>query len=380
MNEFHTRCEINEAGIPSPLGLVACKKHALCAENMGAVVLHKTKQTTKRLRIGFVPLSDCAPILVAKELNFFAKYGLAVELSREIGWASLRDKLCYGQLEAAHGLAPLVLALTLGLGVPATDCLTALVLSLEGNGITLAKHLWPGEGMEPTALRERLEARPVPLLLGVPFLYSAHHYLLREWLRGLGLIPERVAQFVVVPPPQMPSHLRAGNLDGYCVGEPWNSLAAQTRAGWLAATSAALHPGHPEKVLLVRREFAEGRASEHIALVAALLDACEFCQAPENTAVIAEILGRPKYVQTSSAARGSANGPVFFGAAVNEPSAEKADWVAETFGGTGLSGPLLDSLAQTGRRTFRADIFHQALGQRYHQENDLQHHANTVLE
>jgi two-component system, oxyanion-binding sensor len=349
-------------------------------KGMGATVLHKTKQTCQPLRVGFVPLSDCAPIVMAQELNLFAKYGLKVQLSREIGWASLRDKICYGQLDAAHALAPMAVALTLGLGVPATPSLTGLVLNLEGNGITLAKRFWPGDAPDEAALGQRIQDSPAPLLFGIPFLFSAHHFLLRRWLHGLGLVPDRVARFVVVPPPQMPSHLRAGNLDGYCVGEPWNRLATLSNIGWLAATSAQLDPGHPEKVLLLRRDFAEGRSEEHVALIAALLDACSFCQAPENALEIAQVLARPNYVNTSVVSLQDALGPIFHGPAVNDPSAAKAAWVVDNFRKSGLNLEQSVALASAGPATFRTDIFQQGL-RRQHSQNETQsnHHPIAAL-
>src|SRR5262249_26411819 len=137
---------------------------------------------------------------------------------------------------------------------------------------------------------------------GVVSLLSSHHYLLRNWLAQAGINPERDVRIVVVPPSQMVVNLAAGHLDGFCVGEPWNSVAVQQDIGWCAATSAELQPCHPEKVLMVRREFAEKRGAEHLALIAALLEACEFCDVPENQDQIAATLSRPEYVNAPAAA------------------------------------------------------------------------------
>src|SRR5260221_224956 len=112
---------------------------------------------------------------------------------------------------------------------------------------------------------------------GVVFPSSSHNFILRGWLAGSGINPDRDVRIVVVPPPQMVANLKAGHLDGFCVGEPWNSVAVQARAGWCAAASAELAPGHPEKVLMTRRDFAEKHAEEHAALLASLLESCEFC-------------------------------------------------------------------------------------------------------
>jgi ABC-type nitrate/sulfonate/bicarbonate transport system substrate-binding protein len=114
------------------------------------------------------------------------------------------------------------------------------------------------------------------------FPFSSHNFLLRAWLLAAGIHPDRDVRIVIVPPPQMAANLMAGHLDGFCVGEPWNSVALEARVGRVVATSAELAPGHPEKVLMVRREFAEQRSEEHLALVAALLMRGAFCDAPEN--------------------------------------------------------------------------------------------------
>jgi ABC-type nitrate/sulfonate/bicarbonate transport system substrate-binding protein len=181
----------------------------------------------------------------------------------------------------------------------------------------------------------------------------------------------------MVPPPQMVPNLNAGHLDGFCVGEPWNSVAVQARAGWCAAASAELAPGHPEKVLMVRRDFAENRAGEHVALLAALLEACAFCDASENHDLLIATLAKPEYVGAPESAlrrgisgefdfgnstiRSVANFAVFHRDAANEPSQRKAAWVLQQMRKV-IPGP--DSAAcdtALGRRIFREDIFEQAL-------------------
>src|SRR5690242_13655754 len=147
----------------------------------------ETKPARARpVRLGFVPLCDCAPLVMAQTLGLFDKHGLPVQLSRQIGWATLRDKLCCGELDAVHALAPTALAVSLGLGAPPTDVVSGLVLNLHGNAITLSQRLWPG-ARDAQALRTTLRHRPNPMVLGIPFLYSAHHFLVRAWLKSLGL-------------------------------------------------------------------------------------------------------------------------------------------------------------------------------------------------
>src|SRR2546430_787894 len=178
-----------------------------------------TKEKMKELTVGFVPLCDSAPLIIASEFGFFERHGLRIRLSREVGWASLRDKLLYGGLEAAHALAPMVFAATAGLGSPAIPCLTGLVINLHGDAITLSSSLLRNENWQ-----DDLADSQQPLVIGIPFPYSAHYFISRAWLRGLKPYLERNTQFVVVPPPQMAENLRAGHLHGYCAGEPWNSM------------------------------------------------------------------------------------------------------------------------------------------------------------
>src|SRR5438552_12946031 len=220
----------------------------------------------RALQVGFVPLTDCAPLVMASERGLFRKYGLRVALSRELGWATIRDKVIHGELDAAHALAAMPVAATLGLGSIRCDCLTALVLNLHGNAITLSEELWRRGVRDGATLRAQILATrgANTLTFGIVYPFSSHHYLLRRWLESFGIRPNRDVRIVVVPPPQMVTNLKAGHLDGFCVGEPWNSVAVQSRAGWCIATSAELEPGHPEKVLMVRNDFAEKCAHEHL--------------------------------------------------------------------------------------------------------------------
>ncbi|SPE50270.1 Nitrate ABC transporter, ATP-binding protein NtrC [Verrucomicrobia bacterium] len=331
------------------------------------------------IRIGFVPLCDCAPVVMAHELGLFAAQGLRVELSREVGWATIRDKIALCELEAAHAPAAMVLGISLGIGSFKVPCATGLVLNLNGNGVTLSNRLWAEGVRDGATLREfvRSKRKDSALTFGVAFSCSSHNFLLQTWLRGAGLDPAKDVNIVVVPPPQMAANLKAGNLDGYCVGEPWNSLAVIQRAGWVVALSTDIAPRHPEKVLLVRAEFAESRAGEHERLVAALLGACHFCQLAENRERVVETLAGSNYLGTNrEAIRSSFSGhfrfrkdrvetapdlQLFAGPGVNEPGMDKAVWARQSLSETGL----LPQSAQLDRQKlasmFRADIYHAAI-------------------
>jgi len=338
-----------------------------------------TRPATVKLRVGYVPLTDCAPIVMAQELGLYKKYGLNVVLSQELGWASVRDKIIHGELDAAHALAAMPLAASLGLNSVPCECVTALVLNLNGNAITLSNDLWNRGVRDGKTLRaEILRSRSQKMLtFGVVFPFSSHRHLIRRWFSRHGIDPDRDVRIVVVPPPQMVTNLRAGHLDGFCVGEPWNSVAVQSRAGWIAATSSELDPSHPEKILMVRGDFASRRHAEHVALVAALHEACEFCDLSENHAHIASVLAQRQFLGVPEPAlRQGIDGEIDFGHGLvrtvrdfcifhrdgaNEPSGDKAAWTLEVLRASGLCKDASAINFSFAKKVFRPDIFEQAL-------------------
>ncbi|HEX2861100.1 MAG TPA: CmpA/NrtA family ABC transporter substrate-binding protein [Lacunisphaera sp.] len=250
------------------------------------------------LRLGFLALTDAAPLIAAKELGWFAHHGLKVELCREVGWATIRDKVVYGELDAAHAPAPMLWSTQLGLGCGPADVCTGFVFNLHGNAITLSSRLWAAGVRDDATLREEALRRrgENKLTFGIVFPHSMHHVMLRQWLRRARLDPEQDVRIAVVPPAQMFRNLTAGTLDGYCAGEPWNTLAVQQGGGWCPAWSSVLAPGHVEKVLLVRHAFAERHRAEHLRLIAALTQAAAWCDAPGNRPPLAQILSAPAYL------------------------------------------------------------------------------------
>ena len=339
----------------------------------------RTPTRNRALRVGYVPLCDCAPLVMAQELGLYAKRGLRVELSREVGWATIRDKIIYGELEAAQAVPGMIFAASAGVGSVYADCLTGLVLNLHGNAITLSEQLWH-EGVrdgrtfaEHVRRRGNIGRRSV---LGVVSPYSSHNFLLREWLIRYGLDPTRDVELVVVPPPQVYFNFQSGYLDGYCAGEPWNALSILARVGWVVATSADLSPLHPEKVLMVRSDFAEARGEEHRELIAALIEACAYCDAPENRERIMETLAEPQWLGTPiQALRMSMAGTFDFGhdrvqkmsdfnifhrGKANVPTPERAGWVLGQMEAHGLL-PDLSTEERTGMASrFRLDLYQAA--------------------
>ena len=332
----------------------------------------------KTLQVGFVPLIDAAPLIVAAELGLFKKHGLRVQLSREIGWATIRDKIIFGHLDAAHALAALPFVATLGQGCVACDCLTGLVLNRNGNAVTLSNQLRDLGVRDAASLRRVIELRRPDrrFTFGVVFSSSSHHHLLRLWLESGRVHPDADVNIVVVPAPSMFDNLRNGHLDGYCVGEPWNSLAARKGIGWSVATSLQLAPGHPEKVLMARRQFAEEHPEEYLRLIAAIYEGCVWCDQQENRETLARMLARRGYVNVPyeylrECLAGPANDDsgseepahplhVFHRNEVNVPTPIKGAWVMNHLLRLGQPRPSTMSPALIAK-VFRQDLFHAAV-------------------
>jgi two-component system, oxyanion-binding sensor len=320
------------------------------------------------LQIGFVPDGDCAPVVVAQESGLFAKYELSVELQRETRWATLRDKIIYGELDAAHAPASLPFITNLGLESDQCACVAGMVLSLQGNAVTVSRALWNDGVRDAATLRDQVYRHwgRRTYSFGVEFPNAPSYFLLRQWLLSGGIVPQREVRIVVVPPAQMFPTLKLGYIDGYCAGEPWNSLAAEAQVGVSVATSEDLAPMHPDKVLMVRHDFAVNRADEHERLIAALLEACAFCDQPANHALVGEMLAQPRYVNAPAGClRMDATGtsPVFHRESANDPTNAKALWlVNRLYELMELSILKFPSLNRTPvvKNIFRRDIFERA--------------------
>jgi two-component system, oxyanion-binding sensor len=333
------------------------------------------------LRVGFIPSSDCAPIVMAQESGLFEKYELRVELQREHRWAKIRDQIVYQELDAAQAPATLPFITNLEIDSDECACITGLILSLQGNAITISQELWDEGVRDGASLRDLVYRKwgRRTYTFAVEFPHSPPYFVLRQWLKFGGVLPHTEVRIVVIPPGQMFPTLKLGYIDGYCVGEPWTSLAVEARIGVCVATSAALAPFHPEKVLMVRRDFAETRADEHERLIAALIEACAFCDQRDNYPVLGDLLAQPKYVNApvECLKRALAGPPIgevakkfypggsniFYRHRANAPTNSKATWLVnrlyELMEQSVLKVPL------TGRtpvlkNIFRQDIFDRA--------------------
>ena len=275
---------------------------------------HRSDRGEGALRIGFMPLVDCAPLVVARDLGFAHDEGLELELVREVSWANIRDRILLGHFDAAHMLAPMPIAARLGLGHVRVPIIAPFVLNQGGNSIALTEAFfaeggdWGAFG-DPVAsgrtlarllATRRAAGAEQPTFASVhPF--SCHHYQLRHWMAAAGVDPDRDLRLTVVPPPHMVAAMSAGDVDGVCVGAPWTSRAVDAGVGRLIMPTAALWPSAPEKVLGVREDFAERRGEELAALLRALDRAAAWAEAPENRLRLAELLARDEIVGVPAA-------------------------------------------------------------------------------
>ncbi|KTT68770.1 CmpA/NrtA family ABC transporter substrate-binding protein [Sphingomonas sanguinis] len=262
----------------------------------------------ERFRIGFLPLVDAALPILAHELGFAETEGVVIELVRDVTWAAVRDRLLYGHTDAAHLVAPLAIATALGRDRPAVPMAVPFVLGLNGNAITVSTAL--GEALaldetlgDPVAIGESLRrvagerrAAGRRLRFGVVHRHSSHNYMLRYWLAGVGIRPDSDIEIVVTSPPFAADALAAGEVDGICVGEPWNSIAVDRGVGRIALATAQIWRRGVEKVLAMRADRAEERRDGVLRLIRALHTAAAHFIDPKTVEQSAAILSRARYL------------------------------------------------------------------------------------
>jgi two-component system, oxyanion-binding sensor len=266
---------------------------------------------TGSLRIGFIPLVDAAALIVAVDKGFAAAEGLDITLVREVSWSNVRDKLNIGLFDAAHLLAPVAIASSLGLGHVKVPIVASFNLGLNGNAITVSPALHAalmreidGDPFDPMvtalALARVVAARrkrgAEPLTFGMTFPFSTHNYQLRFWMAAGGVDPDEDVHMVVLPPPYMVDSLASGQVDAFCVGAPWNSVAVDLGVGHILHFVSDILVRAAEKVLAVRQNWSEKNPDIVAALVRAASRAAEFIEQPENRAEAARILAQPERI------------------------------------------------------------------------------------
>ena len=315
----------------------------LRAKKTEAIARHGLEKVN--LEIGFVPLTACAPLAVAKEKGFFTKYGLdEVTLVRETNWRGIVDGIKGGYVDAAQMPSGMPLWLTLGGHQEQTiPVVSALTMTRNGNAITLDKRFYEQGVRGLTDFKQfLLQTRERKHTMGVVHPSSMHNLILRYWLAAGGIDPDIDVNLQTIPPAQMVVDLQHGSIDGFCVGEPWNYRAAAEDVGFTVATDLEVWNGHPGKVLGVREDWANAYPNTHIALVKALLEACHYCADEQNAPEIEQILSQREYVSTTadyihlgdpSKVICDLNSPMreyahhlFFGSGVNRPSRTEHLW------------------------------------------------------
>lgn len=295
------------------------------------------------LRIGFVSLSDMAPLAAAKLLEFGHAHGLTFELCRQPSWAAVRDKLLSGDLDAAHALYGLVYGVQLGLGGPQTDMAVLMVLNRNGQAVTLSTRLAEALAEHRTlpAALATLGRKPV---FAQTFPTGTHAMWLYYWLASQHVHPLVDIESVAIPPPQMVAALAEDRLDGLCVGDPWNALAEARGVGRTIAYSSEIWPDHPDKVLACRRDFVDAHPNTAQALIQTMLEACRWLDGAGHRAEIAGWLARPELIGIDAASiaarlsgeidpRAPQRLPMRFfdNGAVNYPRALEGEWFLSQF-------------------------------------------------
>jgi NitT/TauT family transport system ATP-binding protein len=347
---------------------------------------------TNSIRVGFIPLIDAAIPIAAKECGFAEREGLQIDLVRETSWANIRDKLIHGLFDASHMLAPLAVATSLGIGNAKVPLSVPFGLNANGNCITLAARLYrvleevlghsPDDPRQSAqALKQVIDRRKAngdpPITFGIVFPFSVHAIIVRHWLRLGGIDPFNDVQFQVVPPPFMVARLSEGEIEGCCVGEPWNSRAVESGVGSIVVFGSEISRCAPDKVLALRDETVAKEPESIHRLLRTYHVAARWCQDPGNHANLAHMLAQPQYLNVApktvlnalsgvlavnrTQTRSASDFLAFQGDDINRPDPRKARWLYAEIA-TGLRHPLDESQAQAAATVFRPDVFDAATG------------------
>ncbi len=256
--------------------------------------------STEKITIGFIALTDCASVVMAHELGLYRQYGLNVEVVKQASWAATRDALLTGDIQAAHMLFGMPFSVYTGIGGPAgKEIQIAMTLNNNGQAITLANEDFGGkvgfrtlEKVRPAvdALRAKKEAT-----FAMTFPGGTHDMWLRYWLAAAG-VDQKGVKIITIPPPQMVANMKVGNMDGYCVGEPWGGVAVKEGIGFTAIASQDIWQHHPEKALGVNPEFAAKRRGDLKLVMRAILEASAYIDDPAHKAEVAKVIGAAPYV------------------------------------------------------------------------------------
>ena len=373
-----------------PAGLQPTRRQVLQAAAASALVVPPAlrsvvyaqgsdKPEKEEVRIGFIPLTDCASVVMASVLGFDKKYGVKIIPSKEASWAGVRDKLVNGELDMAHVLYGLVYGVHLGVAGPKKDMAVLMTLNRNGQAITLSKDLASKGAVDGASLAKVMAATKREYTFAQTFPTGTHAMWLYYWLASAGIDPLKDAKVITVPPPQMVANMRVGNMDGFCVGEPWGHRAIVDNIGVTAITTQDIWKDHPEKVLGTTADFVAKNPNTCRAVTMAILEAGRWIDASlQNKLKMAETIADKSYVNTGVDAINQRilgryqNGlgktwddpnhmKFFDGGAVNYPYLSDGMWFLTQQKRWGLIKAHPDYLA-VARQINRVDIYKQAAG------------------
>ncbi len=251
------------------------------------------------LKVGFIPLTDCASVVMASVKEFDKKYGIKIIPSKEASWAAVRDKLVNGELDAAHVLYGLVYGVNLGIGGPKKDMAVLMTLNNNGQAITLSNQLKDKGVTDGASLARLVASEKREYTFAQTFPTGTHAMWLYYWLANYGIDPFKDVKNITVPPPQMVANMRIGNMDGFCVGEPWNARAIMDKIGFTAETTQGIWKDHPEKVLGTTADFVKQNPNAARALTMAVLEASRYIDTMGNRPEVAKVIADKSYVNTA---------------------------------------------------------------------------------
>lgn len=252
------------------------------------------------VKLGFIPLTDCSPLVMAKELGLFKKYGVEVVLTKETSWANVRDKILTGELDGAHCLYSMPFSVYTGVGGKEGSLMKiAMMLNVNGQAITLSKDFCGKVGFKQMnkvtpVVAAKLKAEK-EVTFAMTFPGGTHDLWLRNWMSLAGL-NQKAVKIITIPPPQMVANMKVGNMDGYCVGEPWGGVAVKQGIGFTQIATQDMWKDHPEKALVVNNEFSTKHKSDLVKVMKAVMEACKWLDVPANRKKAAAIIGKAPYV------------------------------------------------------------------------------------
>jgi nitrate/nitrite transport system substrate-binding protein len=253
----------------------------------------------KKVTLGIIPLTDCAPLVIAQEKGFFKKHGVEVTLSKEASWANVRDKILTGELDGAHCLFGMPFSVYTGVsGKAGSEMHIAMLLNNNGQAITLSKDFCGKVGFRETgrvaaAVQELQSQKELTFAMTYPG--GTHDIWLRYWLAA-SKVDQNKVKIITIPPPQMVANMKVGNMDGFCVGEPWNQVAVKQGIGFTHISSQDIWKNHPEKALVVNKDFSKSRREDLKKVMKAVMEASQWLDDMKNREEAAEIIGKPSYV------------------------------------------------------------------------------------